>query len=123
MKIRRAKNTGKNTVCRTCHDDLRAEHFPPSTYNLDYKSAEYTNRRNAWAKDVEDRDSFNKDKLWVLNASTASGSGNEVICTKHLQELKEKIDDALKGEPQCQSSLRQTANEQSPQECWQELIT
>jgi len=99
MNIRKCFSYNKNTNCRECDREIRESvHHkvgdPPSTgggepYFQWY--IKYENLRNDLTKYEREKNKV----LYILSGRTASGSGNEVICKKHLQELIQKIQKAL----------------------------
>jgi hypothetical protein len=98
MNIRKPLHNGKNTACRTCREEVRSRFFSSNEIHTNSYYAfggRYEIDRAAFEKELDILNKNNAGNLWVLEGRTASGSGNEVICKKHLNELIDNIRTAI----------------------------
>ena len=88
MMISRLTRHSAKTRCRMCRDEIWEDFYlrnGPTRVGL---VLEYQQQEN-------DQHEANRDRLWRLEAKTASGSGLEIICTRHLQSLAININQAM----------------------------
>lgn len=95
MEIREAKR-GK---CRTCNNEIDGILWKelPLSYNLPQtERMKLIARREEREKQLE-KQIRSSTKLFALEAHTASGSGTEIICERHLREFTEELVTFIKG--------------------------